>query len=118
MHYQVNKEENTESIVSVLAEKCSWFSEFIDWDEGPYSVLGDFAIYLRDDLANEKELDDAFDFLNTMGASDDAEVQNQLVVGVLEILADTDNSIAMAKEKLKDHSLELFNRTLSGWNNA
>ena len=116
MHYQVNKRENTKSIIFVLAAKCPWFSESIDLDEDPYSVLGDFAIYLRDGMANERELDDAFDFLNTMGATDDTEVQNQLVVGVLEILADTDRSIAMAKKKLKDKSLELFDRTLSGWN--
>jgi len=118
MHYQVNKTENAESIISALATKCPWFSQSIDWDEGPYTVLGDFAIYLRDDMANEKELDDAFEFLNTMGTSDDVETQNQLVVGVLEILADDDSSTMVAKEKLKGRSLELFNRTLSGWNNV
>ena len=118
MHYQVSSIKNPESIISKLAEKCPWFSDSIDLDEGPYSVLGDFAIYLRDNIVDEEELNDAFDFLNQMGASDDTEIQNQLVVGVLEILADTDSSVLVAKKRLIGRSLELFNRTLSGWNNT
>ena len=79
MHYQVSSIKNPESIISKLAEKCPWFSDSIDLDEGPYSVLGDFAIYLRDNIVDEEELNDAFDFLNQMGASDDTEIQNQLL---------------------------------------
>ena len=67
MHYQANKTENTESIISNLAAQCPWFSDSIDSDEDPYSVLGNFAIYLRDDIVDEKQLNDAFDFLNRMG---------------------------------------------------
>ena len=47
----------------------------------------------------------------------DSEVQNQLVVGVLEILADTDEALSMTERKLEGQALELFRRTVSGWNN-
>nr|VFK46850.1 MAG: hypothetical protein BECKTC1821E_GA0114239_10715 [Candidatus Kentron sp. TC]VFK49579.1 MAG: hypothetical protein BECKTC1821D_GA0114238_108116 [Candidatus Kentron sp. TC]VFK62214.1 MAG: hypothetical protein BECKTC1821F_GA0114240_10719 [Candidatus Kentron sp. TC] len=52
------------------------------------------------------------------GASGNTEVQNQLVVGVLEILTDTDESRSAAKKNLKGQALELFRQTLSRWNNA
>src|SRR4030066_219645 len=97
-------------------------SKFVEIGDGPYSILGDFAIYLRDGIKKDEiqkdELDRAFNFLNEMGASDDIEVQNQLVVGVLEIMADTDESVSVAKQNLKGKALELFERTLSGWNNV
>nr|VFK79386.1 MAG: hypothetical protein BECKSD772D_GA0070982_104711 [Candidatus Kentron sp. SD] len=106
-------------LVSLLWEKCPSFAEFIDLEEGPYSVLGDFAIHLRDGITNDTlsvdEVDNAFRFLNTMGDSDNSEIQNQLVVGVLEILADTGKSCSVANLKLRGRALALFERTRSGW---
>lgn len=121
MRYQGNSMLKSETVISALLEECPRFAKLVDVEEGPYSILGDLAIYLRDGIASnslqEEELSKAFVFLNDMGASDDPEIQNQLVVGVLEILADTDESVAEAKSKLEGQALELFVRTLSGWNN-
>ncbi len=109
-----------ETVISALLVECPGFEKIADIEEGSYSILGDFAIYLRDGIASNTlpagELDKAFAFLNAMGVSDDLEVQNQLVVGVLEILADTDESCALAKRKLEGNASALFTRTLSGWN--
>nr|VFK48134.1 MAG: hypothetical protein BECKTC1821E_GA0114239_11033 [Candidatus Kentron sp. TC]VFK63671.1 MAG: hypothetical protein BECKTC1821F_GA0114240_11032 [Candidatus Kentron sp. TC] len=106
-------------VIPLLLEKYPSFAKFIDVYEGPYSTLGDFAIHLRDGITNATlqadEIDDAFGFLNAMGKSNNPEIQNQLVVGVLEILADTDKSISMTNSNLKDRALALFRRTLSGW---
>lgn len=108
-----------DGVVSMLSKKCPSFTEFIDLEEGPYSVLGDFAIHLRDGITNDTlsvdEVDNAFRFLNTMGDSDNSEIQNQLVVGVLEILADTGKSCSVANLKLRGRALALFERTRSGW---
>lgn len=119
MHYQANSVLKPEMVISTLLAEFPSFAESVDIEEAPYSILSDFAIYLRDGITNDTvqadELNHAFSFLNAMGASDDLEVQNQLVVGVLEILADTDESLSVAKRNLKGQALELFRRTLSGW---
>lgn len=107
---------------SALLLKFPEFAKSMSLKEGPYNTFNNFAIYLRDGIVNNKidndELNRAFDFLNNMGASKNLEIQNLLVVGVLEILADTDESIRIAKQKLKNYALESFERVLSGWNNA
>ena len=122
MRFQDNSLLKPETVISTLLVEYPDFAKSVDIGEGPYSILGDFAIYLRDgikkDTMQTDELDRVFNFLNEMGASNDLEVQNQLVVGVLEILADTDESVSLAKRSLKGKALELFERTLSGWNNA
>jgi|GEM_PF-2542756 len=122
MHYLDNSVLKPETVISALLAECPSFAKLADIEEGTYSVLGDFAIYLRDGITNNTlqadGLESAFAFLNKMGASDDLEVQNQLVVGILEILADTDESTSAAKRKLEGRALELFDRTLSGWNKA
>ncbi len=122
MHYLDNSVLKPETVISTLLAECPSFAKLADIEEGTYSVLGDFAIYLRDGITNNTlqadGLESAFAFLNKMGASDDLEVQNQLVVGILEILADTDESTSAAKRKLEGRALELFNRTLSGWSNV
>lgn len=111
-----------DEITSALFQKFPEFAKSIDLKEDPYSALNNFAIYLRDGIVTNAvggdELNCAFDFLNSMGVSNNLEVQNLLVVGVLEILADTDESTRIAKQKLKNYALESFERVLSGWNNA
>nr|VFJ66236.1 MAG: hypothetical protein BECKFW1821C_GA0114237_10096 [Candidatus Kentron sp. FW] len=70
----------------------------------------------RDSIPRDyTSIDDASGFLNAMGDSDNLEVQNQLVVGVLEVLADTSKSLAAANNHLEGRALALFERTVSGW---
>jgi hypothetical protein len=108
--------------IPTIRAACPAFSKDVDLTEGPYSILGEFAIYLRDGITNHTisphEIDRAFSVLNDMGSSSDAEVQNQLVVGVLEILTDNDDVIEFAKNKLEQSALDLFQRVLIGWNHA
>ncbi len=125
MHYQGNESYNEmkpDGVIRDLLQEFPDFAKDVDVKQGPYTILSNFAIYLRDGIVdntiNSDELNRAFDFLNNMGASRNLEVQNLLVVGVLEILADTDESTSIAKQKLKNYALESFERVLSGWNNA
>lgn len=112
---------NSKSSIPLLLKEFPAFAAQVDVDDEEYYILGEFAIYLRDGIVNStfesEELAHAFRFLNRMGASNDSEVQNQLVVGVLEILADTDQSIQVVRMHLEDRALELFERTLRGWKN-
>lgn len=91
----------------------------IDLNEGIYVILGDFAIYLRDGIVDgsfsDEELSRFFCALNTLGSSDDVEVHNQLVVGVLEILSDYATTVAVANARLDGRAAEMFNRVLRGW---
>lgn len=93
--------------------------ETTDFDDGVYCVLGSFGIYLCEECSkifvNKEVLTKAFDILNAMGESDDIEIQNQLIVGVLEMLIDTKLSIHVARENLKGNSLEFFERVIRGW---
>lgn len=119
MHYQGNNVLKKEKVISTLLTECPEFAKSVDLSEGAYVILGDFAIFLRNGIERKAlqpdELGRCFSFLNKMGESDDLEVHNLLVVGVLEILTDTDDSLAIAKQYLKGHSLKLLERTLSGW---
>ncbi len=78
MHYLDNSVLNTETVISSLLAECPSFAKLADIEEGAYSILGDFAIYLRDGIANNTlktdDLENAFFFLNKMGASNDLEV--------------------------------------------
>ncbi len=71
MRYLDNSVLNTETVVSSLLAECPSFAKLADVEEGVYSILGDFAIYLRDGITNRTlqadDLEDAFSFLNKMG---------------------------------------------------
>ena len=75
-----------EDVLAFVQTEIPNFSDIVDLDEGLYSILGDLAIYLRDSInegtASELDLKAAFKVMNAMGASEDLEVQNLLVVGI------------------------------------
>ncbi|NKC15797.1 MAG: hypothetical protein GKR94_27435 [Gammaproteobacteria bacterium] len=105
MRHLDNSVLNAEIVISSLLAECPSFAKLADIEEGAYSILGEFAIYLRDGITKNAlqadDLENAFSFLNKMGASDDLEVQNQRVVGVLEILDTSKNYEFHASRKRK-----------------
>ncbi len=112
----------SKNVIKALSKNFPKLKEIIDFDEGPYSILGNLAIYLNDSIANnslqESEKEMVFQFLNEMGNSDDIETKNLLVVGVLEILTDYPKTIEAARMYLKDEALVLFEKTLTGWSES
>jgi hypothetical protein len=100
------------NIIAELLEEFPDFAKSVDTEEGTFYILGRFGSYLRDGITNDTiqvdELNHAFDFLNQMAVSDDPRVQNQLIVGVLEILTDDPKVAEIAKKKLKNKALEFF----------
>jgi hypothetical protein len=111
-----------EETIDTLVDRFPAFAQSVDLEEGPYSVLSDFAIYIRDNIESDSfasaDLENVFEFLNQLGSSENREVQNQLVVGILEILTDTDKCTEMARQKLRGQALGFFERVLIGWNHA
>lgn len=112
----------SEEVLSFLRFELVNFDSVVDVDDGIYDALGDFAIYLRNAIAeeslSEEYLRKAFEVLNTMGASKDLEVHNLLVVGILEILADEDQVVIVVKDGLVGYAAELFENVLKGWNSG
>ena len=80
--------------------------------EGVHYNAGLFAIWLRDGIVHktlsDEAIDRAFEALNRVGAYEDIEIQNQLQVGILEILYDQWESYAAARQKLDGNALQLF----------
>ncbi|GAB4369223.1 MAG: hypothetical protein Kow00114_28910 [Kiloniellaceae bacterium] len=64
---------------------------------------------------SQEDIDRAFAALDQIGKIDDDEIQNQLTVGVLEILADEPSSTQAAREKLTGRALELFEKMMKFW---
>lgn len=122
MRYQANSLQSDlkpEDVLAFVQKEVSNFNDFVDLDDGLYSILGDFAIYLRDSIAqgviSELDLKSAFKVMNHMGESEDLEVQNLLVVAIFEILADIDDVIEIVKKGLVGNASELFRKVISGW---
>jgi hypothetical protein len=86
----------------------------LDLSEGVYYIMNQVACCLRDKLLCEETEKCAFGYLNEMGDGDE-DTQNVLVVGVLEILGDTPESIARSMVHLKGSARLLFDRVLKGW---
>ena len=109
-----------EDVLAFVQTEIPNFNDIVDLDEGLYSILGDFAIYLRDGIdkgtTSKLDLKAAFRIMNVMGASEDLEVQNLLVVGIFEILTDVDEVIEVVKQGLEGKAAQLFDRVLAGWN--
>lgn len=120
MHYQGNKSTlKPQELLAFIQKEIPNFNDIVDLEDGMYSALGDFAIYLRDGISeksiSDSDLKSAFNVMNTMGAAEDLEVQNLLVVGIFEILTDADNVVAVVKENLEGGASQLFERVLVGW---
>lgn len=91
-------------------------------DLTPYSVFGDFAIYLQEKFISndikQSEIDDAFQFFNTLAESDNQDVLNLLVTGIFEVFTDEQKTVELAHSKLNILGRRLFDRTLNGWANS
>ncbi len=123
MHYQeyeMKYKLKADDVQSFMRSEFDGFDDIVDMENGLYDALGDFAIYLRDKM-NEETLSEemsqkAFNIMNVMGASEDLEVQNLLVVGILEVMTDEHKVVSLVKKGLSGPAAELFERVIVGWN--
>lgn len=106
-------------VIKQLNEAVPEIAAQIAPGEGPYSTLSNFALILRDGVTNDsispETLAKAFDFINTTSEFADIELQNQLVVGIFELLSDSEKVREVATTQLRDPALSLFQRTIKGW---
>lgn len=91
-------------------------------DDSPYLVFGDFARFLIEVITGKSDLSDrvkllaeSFELLGEMATSADDEVVNLAEVGAFEVLSDSPESVAAAREYLPDKALLVFERVVSPW---
>ncbi|MEP4151333.1 MAG: hypothetical protein ABJL73_08510 [Lentilitoribacter sp.] len=115
----MNSELKPEDVLPFIRSEFEDFDSIVDLDDGIYGGLGDFAIYLRNEMngesLSEEKCQKAFKIMNAMGASKDLEVQNLLVVGILEILTDKDKVVSLVRSGLNGQAAEIFEKVLNGW---
>ena len=108
-----------DTVLPALLAEFPKFAKLTDIEDSTYFILRCFSFYLRDGISGGTievdEFDNAFSFFNAMGASDDSEILYLLEVGILEALTEDDETILVAKKKLENQALELFEWTLSIW---
>jgi hypothetical protein len=101
--------------IRVLLQDCPFLVDRVDLSEGPYYVMGEIAASLRDGKLSDVEAACVFAHLNKMAELDE-DTQNLLVVGALEMLTDTPQSIARTRAGLDGGAARfLFERVLEGW---
>lgn len=114
-------EFNYNNIVDCFVEE---FPELInknnDWDvELPYDFFGEVALYLIEYIDLNIETDSFirkfYSFLNLMAESDKEDIISLLIVGVFEILYDSDICIKKSKELLSIKARKMFDEVKS-WN--
>lgn len=107
-----------DTVIADLLKACPELADHLDPSEGSYYNLGVAAVLLSEGRLAPADQDLVFAHLNRIGSSGDKALENLLVVGVLEILADTDASIERARSKLDGAALMLFERVIKGWKAA
>jgi hypothetical protein len=106
--------KHQDSRIQGLITACPVIETYLDLSEGPNFIFSQVGVLLRDRKLNPAAETAVYDYLNRLGG-DDRETQNLLVVNVLEILGDTPESSALARDKLAGNALLLFERVLRGW---
>jgi len=101
--------------VRMTLQDCPFIIDRVDLSEGPYYIMGQIATFIRDGELSDTEAACVFAHLNKM-AELDGETKNLLVVGMLEILTDTPQSIERTRTGLNRGAASiLFERVIRGW---
>lgn len=106
--------KHQDSRIQGLLAACPAVAPFLDLDEGPNYVFSQLGVLLRERRFSAADEVAVYQYLNQL-ADDDRETQNLLVVNILEVLGDTPDAIALARERLSGNALLLFERVVRGW---
>ena len=106
--------KHQDSRIQGLLVACPAVESLLDLGEGPNYVFSQLGVLLRERKLSAADEAAVYEYLNQL-ADDDRETQNLLVVNVLEVLGDTPDSIAVARERLSGNASFLFERVVRGW---
>jgi hypothetical protein len=99
----------------MLLRDCPFLIGRVDLSEGPYYIMSQTARSVQDGKLSDAETASVFAHLNKMAELDE-DTKNLLVVGVLEVLTDTSQSIERTRVGLNGGAARfLFERVLRGW---
>jgi hypothetical protein len=106
---------HTDDRIRMLLKDCPFLVDRVDLSEGPYFIMGQTAKFIQDGQLSDTEIASVFTHFNHMARLDE-ETQNLLVVGALEVLTDTPQSIEHTRAGLDGGAARfLFERVLKGW---
>jgi hypothetical protein len=77
-----------------VLQDCPFLTNWVDLSEGRYYIMAEVAFSIQDSKLTDAENASVFAHLNKMAELDE-ETKNLLVVGILELLTDTPQSIAL-----------------------
>jgi hypothetical protein len=112
------KMDHSDARIRAFLESCRFLGAQVDLTEHAYYIMGQVALLVRDRKLTEDQERCIFGYFHTMAESE-PETQNLLVVGALELLTDTPESIARTRKSLREGPAAfLFERVLKGWASA
>jgi hypothetical protein len=100
--------------IEALLSACPFLARRVDLSDEPYCIAGRVATLLCDGELSDAETDCVFAHLNKM-AEGDEDTQELLMIGIFEVLIDSPQLIAAAREKLQAPARALFERVLDWW---
>lgn len=106
--------KHQDSRIEGLLLACPGVEPLLHLDEGPNYVFSQVGLLLREKGLNATDEIAVYRYLNRL-ADDDRETQNLVVVNVFEVLGDTPEAIATARQNLSGNALFLFERVVRGW---
>jgi hypothetical protein len=100
-----------------LVQHVTSFGQFslknkLSIEEGIYSFLTDFGIFLRDAISNNDEItiEQSFNLINQWFTYDNTDLDDKISVGILEVLTDTEKAQSVCFNNLDQRGLSIFNK--------
>jgi len=102
-------------VIEKLLSRCPFLRDGVDLTEGPYYVAGQVARVISSGTLSDSEAASVFSHMHEM-AEGDIQVRNLLMVGILEVLTDSEDSIERTRVGLGyGPARSLFEETLNFW---
>jgi hypothetical protein len=99
------------NLIQILKELFPAISKDIKCAYNHYDAMGIVALYLRNGLKktiDKASRNNAINLINSLAAHDNADMQNLLVAGLLEVLYDYDSLIYDFKKELSPKAISLY----------
>lgn len=120
--FELVKTITVDDLLSLIREHCNNVDDLVSEEakqSGNLFVLAELSHYLIDSVIDKGKIrphvDDIFGALNSLGEMERIDIDDLLMVGVFELLLDSEDVVSLAHAKLKGGALQLFNETLSIW---
>lgn len=113
MHFQVNKDEYFNEILTRLKLIVPEFNSIFDVEDGEYPILGEFSRYLISNSNNEIILQKCASFINEALEKGKSETEDAIVLQVFQSIYDDSLVCLKLRPFLSEKSLQIFDKFLA-----